>query len=317
MKYFIVSDIHSFAKELKEGLKESGFQKTNKNHTLVVLGDLFDRGPESVEVYNFIMSIPKSRRIIIKGNHEELYLKLLNKNFPDSYDFSNGTVKTFCHIANFNPEVLDRHYWFKLELLEDAAPFTYNNNPYDYWQQIKEIVKSSPITKWIKSKEWKDYCIINNKYICVHSFIPTKLKDELIGTVFEYYPRYQLEDKCFTYNSNWQEANEHDWSESRWGNPFDSYDIGQFNPEIEKGNVLVHGHWHCSEGHRRYEHSMFDNYNIYYGGNIISIDACTVLSKQVNVLVIDEDNKCYDQRGLELKVLPKIETVTVKEIKDE
>ena len=32
-----------------------------------------------------------------------------------------------------------------------------------------------------------------------------------------------------------------------------------------------------------------DDYSIYYGSNLIAIDACTVLTKQVNVLVIDNN----------------------------
>ena len=31
-KYFVVSDIHSFAAPLLESLKSAGFRKSNKNH---------------------------------------------------------------------------------------------------------------------------------------------------------------------------------------------------------------------------------------------------------------------------------------------
>ena len=44
MKYFIVSDIHSFYVELKSALDKAGFNKRNKDHTLIVCGDIFDRG---------------------------------------------------------------------------------------------------------------------------------------------------------------------------------------------------------------------------------------------------------------------------------
>ena len=102
MKYFIVSDIHSFTTSLKIALRKSGFNKRNKNHTLVICGDLFDRGSETLELYKFITSIPKKRRVLIRGNHEDLYLELLKKEQPDWYDFSNGTVSTFNQIAGFD-----------------------------------------------------------------------------------------------------------------------------------------------------------------------------------------------------------------------
>ena len=51
MKYFIVSDIHGFARELKYSLNCAGFNKKDKNHTLVVIGDVFDRADVALETY--------------------------------------------------------------------------------------------------------------------------------------------------------------------------------------------------------------------------------------------------------------------------
>ena len=61
MKYFIVSDIHSFYTELKSALRLARFNIKNKNHTLIVVGDIFDRGSETVEVFKFFFN---SRRKI-------------------------------------------------------------------------------------------------------------------------------------------------------------------------------------------------------------------------------------------------------------
>lgn len=112
MKYFVISDVHSFASEMKASLKEAGFDKRNKNHTLIVCGDVFDRGYETIEVYKFLKSIPKKRCILVKGNHESLYFELLEKYFPDRHDFSNGTVRTFCNIAGMDEKQLDRYHIF-------------------------------------------------------------------------------------------------------------------------------------------------------------------------------------------------------------
>ena len=139
MKYFVVSDIHSFYSELKKALDIAGFNKRNKDHTLIVCGDIFDRGPETVELYKFLTSIPKKRCILIKGNHELLYEALLKKKLPESYDFSNHTVDTFCQIAGYDLEILTPEYWHKFgdvphERIRQA------------WQEILTEVKQSPIT---------------------------------------------------------------------------------------------------------------------------------------------------------------------------
>ena len=139
MKYFVVSDIHSFYSELKKALDIAGFNKRNKDHTLIVCGDIFDRGPETVKLYKFLTSIPKKRCILIKGNHELLYEKLLEKKLPESYDFSNHTVDTFCQIAGYGLEILTPEYWHKFgdvphERIQQA------------WQEILTEVKQSQIT---------------------------------------------------------------------------------------------------------------------------------------------------------------------------
>lgn len=77
----------------------AGYDPTNKNHTLVVLGDIFDRGDETVAVYNFLKLIPPERLVLVKGNHDYLLDELLAKKLPDYHDYSNGTVKTCCHMA--------------------------------------------------------------------------------------------------------------------------------------------------------------------------------------------------------------------------
>ena len=91
MRYFIVSDIHSFYDELIAALKEKGFNK--EEDTLVVAGDIFDRGSKPRQVYNFLKKL--KNKILIKGNHEELYLDLLKRGYPEWHDYHNGTEETF------------------------------------------------------------------------------------------------------------------------------------------------------------------------------------------------------------------------------
>lgn len=91
-KLFVVSDIHSFYTPLKKALDEKGFDPKNENHWLVVCGDCFDRGHESVDMLRFLMTL--ERKIIVKGNHDILLEDCCMREFFYTYDISNGTVRT-------------------------------------------------------------------------------------------------------------------------------------------------------------------------------------------------------------------------------
>lgn len=315
MKYFVVSDIHSFYTELNTSLKKCGFDKRNPDHTLIVCGDVFDRGGETIEVYKFLKSIPKKRCILIKGNHEQLYFELLNKVYPQDYDFSNGTVRTFCQIAGYelNDEDIsksaphdlalpERHFHFIAHHYESSTSLG------DLWKKIQTAVKKSEITKWLQSTQWINYYELD-KYIFVHSFIPLIWQEERGLT--EQYCIYYGWTKFFTEHPNWRKASNKEWSNATWGCAYTFFDAGLFNQELEKNKVLVCGHYKCSAFNKHYLNR--DVHDLYYGKNLIAIDATTALSRQVNVFIIDEDGKCYDQNGLleYKKPIPIIETVTL------
>ena len=293
-KYFVVSDIHSFASELKYSLRQAGFNKRNKDHTLIVCGDVFDRGDETVEVYKYLKSIPKKRCILIRGNHESLYKDLLTKSFPDRYDFSNGTVRAFCNIADIDEEKLSRYYWIEQGFANGLDYDQIEEKLYSTWNQIKNIVANHEITAWLNSKQWKNYFELD-KYIFVHSFIPVKVKDEWK----EMHP-YKLRSFCYEYNNNWRNATDEEWELATWGDPVENYDYGLFKPEADNGKVLVVGHWHTSDFYKRLENIVTDTQEIYYSKNLIAIDGGVKYDPLIgylhpqNVLVI-ENNSCLSQ----------------------
>lgn len=302
MKYFIVSDLHSFATELKLALKRAGFQKTNKEHCIVVVGDIFDRGDETLELYNFLSSIPKKRCILIRGNHEYLFRDLLNKSYPESYDFSNHTVDTFCHIAH-----------------RDIGDLHCGNVS---WKEITDSVKSSKIWAWLNSKQWVNYFELG-PYIFTHSFIPVRIQEKYKQALYIYAP-YDLSGKAFEYREDWRNATNYEWEDATWGDPVDYYKAGLFEEESKKGKILVVGHWHVSDfwkriaGIKSYDQPITD---IYYSQDFIGLD-CGVFREPIggyyhpqNVLVIDDQDfsACYDQYGHKLEFVKPariIKTVT-------
>ena len=281
-KYFIVSDIHSFYTPLITALEKKGFDMNNPEHILVVLGDVFDRGYQSLEVYAFLtIALPEDRVILVRGNHELLYLDLLRKKFPDSYDFSNGTVRTFCQIARMEEQLLEPHYWYIKAFRESEDDSLINidkyaNMPYEMWAQIKEIVAMHPITKWLQSKQWINYWETDN-YIMVHSWIP----------MIQKWNNGYIED--VGYRDDWRNATTTEWEDATWGCPWKK----ALDGHNKTGKTIVCGHWHTSDFFNhltrqrkgKYECPLFKSKRY----KLIGLDACTVISDKVNVLVLNEN----------------------------
>ena len=140
-KLFITSDNHSYFTPLKEALDKAGFDPENDNHYLVSLGDAFDRGPDSVKLLKYLMSL--ERKILVKGNHDILLSDLCERGFPYSYDKSNGTIRTVQDISGKQSA-----YDF-----QNACMITYNK-----LARYRELLVNYFETK---------------NYIFVHSWIPT------------------------------------------------------------------------------------------------------------------------------------------------
>ena len=66
-KYFIVSDIHSYLDELVNALSATEFELDNPNHILIINGDVFDRGHQTVALYKWLKEFPQdSSGLVIK-----------------------------------------------------------------------------------------------------------------------------------------------------------------------------------------------------------------------------------------------------------
>lgn len=79
MAKYVMSDIHGMYDKYIEMLKKIGF---SSDDTLYILGDIIDRGADSMEIYKHIIS--NDNIILLKGNHELLFEDFCN----DSVDFA-------------------------------------------------------------------------------------------------------------------------------------------------------------------------------------------------------------------------------------
>lgn len=141
-KYFCVADVHGFFNEMMEALKLVGFEADNANHVFVCLGDLLDRGPQPQECLDFVNNLPADRKILIRGNHEELMRQMLCRDWPRSIDKHNGTWKTVRDITQVDAaEVMGK-------MRRNSSWWTYYHN-----------------TEWYK---------VVGDYILVHGWIPSE-----------------------------------------------------------------------------------------------------------------------------------------------
>ena len=149
--YFCVADVHSFYTEMQRALSEQGYDKDNPSHIFCSIGDLFDRGPESKECLEFVNSIPRERKILIRGNHEILMRQMVfGGNWPRGIDKHNGTWKTACDLTGVD----------KAEVME-------------------KMRKNSEFWKYYHDTEY--YRIVGD-YILTHAWVPCK-RDWLTGEI--------------------------------------------------------------------------------------------------------------------------------------
>lgn len=256
MRYYVTSDVHGFYSKLKNVLTKKGFFDDSEPHKLIICGDLFDRGEEAVELQKFILELLRKEQVIlVRGNHEDLALSLINNWHKESYKqyhhHTNGTIDTVCQLVN-------------------------NYDLYCDTDRIgRAFLKGAYIQRIIP--EMVDY-FETDHYIFVHGWIPcTGIS---IGS----------KQMLYTPIPDWRNADETLWGKARWINGMEAAHHGITEP----GKTIVCGHWHCSFGHARYEgdgvefHKHTANFNPYYGEGIIALDACTAYSGKVNCIVIED-----------------------------
>lgn len=118
-KYFLFSDPHGCFEELRSSLEKAGFKEDNNNHIMVGLGDYFDRGSQSSEIYDFLTNKKfKERVYLVRGNHDEMLINFFETDGKGSTYFNcafNGmsrTIESFSKI-NLNYQLLNimpEHY---------------------------------------------------------------------------------------------------------------------------------------------------------------------------------------------------------------
>ena len=253
-KLFVCSDIHSYLTPLKRALNEAGFDSDNTDHWLIVCGDCFDRGDESYELFRYLMQL--ERKILIRGNHDDLLEECCMREWAEWHDESNGTKQTILDIGGAR-----------------------------YGKPFAECCQNT----WDKMARYRELLVNyfeTQNYIFVHGWIPCEIYYE--GKIDK--PWYQHQ-KTFKYKPDWRDCNDVEWESARWINGINR----AFDGITESGKTIVCGHWHCSLGHfydNKGKTSEFGKDAIWepwYHKGCIAIDRCTAHTDEVNVLVLEDE----------------------------
>lgn len=249
MNYYVTSDPHGHYYALRFALTEKGFFDDSEDHKLMILGDVMDRGEQPVEMQKFLLELmDEGRLILIRGNHEDLFVDLATKD-------RGLAMEHHVHNGTFQT-ALDLTGFSVLDAMTYPEDFSVAMRGTTFYRTI--IPSALPYYE-------------TEQYIFTHGYLPCRSGQR--GT--------------FVYRPDWRESEEYEWRGARWINGM----LAAQTAKAEK--TVVVGHWHTSYGHSKLEHNgpEFGQgavFTPYYGDGIIALDACTVQTGMVNVIVIED-----------------------------
>lgn len=257
-KIFVISDLHGHYKETINALQQAGYDENNDNHLLICCGDCFDRGEESLAIYQWLKTLVDNKKAIwIIGNHEPMFVSFLKGNTSPFNFIHNGTSAT---IDDFN----HRTKSFEMFLLENDGKYMYMEDAYcDFVKRTsKSINKEFPeLIDFINSLP---YYYETKNYIFTHGALDLKVPDW-------HFPHCYLYDKV-------------DWEALTWN---DGTFLIQPNTT---GKTIVVGHFDSGHLRKMYNLGSENDHSILETEDKkVFIDACTILTKQVNVYVIEDE----------------------------
>ena len=259
-KLFVISDIHGHYKITIKALKEKGYDENNKEHLLLVLGDIFDRGKESKEVYFWLKRLTEEKKaIVLKGNHDSFLIEFLEnyKKMDNIFNFNHNGLKNTIYSLLDGSGTIEDYYNIKKKNNEEIK--NEKNKIFKAWNScIVDIInkKYPDLLNWLKSFP---YYLESDNYIFTHASIDTTAKNYKK-------PNYSFESLL--------------WDDGTF-----------FGKEINNTNkIVVVGHFNTGDIRYMYNIGNKNDYSILTreDGRIIMIDACTIISKKVNVLVLKD-----------------------------
>lgn len=267
---YATSDIHGHYKALIEAVSSTGFNPINGDDLLVVCGDMFDRGGESLAVYEYLKELWDNKRaVIIKGNHEQMFIDYLEgKNISPFNYIRNGLDKTFAEFLHCTKPF---ETWCLFKNIENP---TYGNFA-EWVTEVKEEINEEypELLPWLKSLP---YYFETEDYIFTHGAIDTEAEDW----------KNPMIERC----------GKTGWEALTWD---DGSFFGKDINNIDKSVVIGHfGTNHLREMYGIVDNSLGDNYNILCrsDGKVIALDSTVVVSGRLNCVYFMKQH--FEEEGL-------------------
>ena len=277
-KFFVISDVHGEYDAMIEALQEAGYDANNSSHFFVSLGDMFDRGPRSRDIYNYFKRLPKDRSMFVKGNHDLFLQEYLEKGMDGEFVLFNilhnglgATINSFgCMDFGRNPS--------SVGILEDAREYINGEYP-----ALKKFIENEPL--WFET----DHTIM------VHAGLNPILPDWKLTD--EHYALWDIQDAhkpVLSTNKMIIFGHYHTDQVARQAeeNQNVNFAASGIKPVIRIGKSPV------SKNHLSfYGYGNTDEFAPILLNNAgkIAIDGCTNLTKKVNVLVFEDSITTEDE----------------------
>lgn len=250
-KYFVISDVHSFYNEMIEALDNKGFDMNNPEHIVILLGDLFDRGKQANECFEFAKKLYEQNRFVyIRGNHEDLLMACI-KEIP------TGTIPTF-HVTNGTADTIVQ--------FAEAKKI-------DLLMQGREILNKIQDKIDFIQQATVDYLEIGD-YIFVHGWIPCHYQDKILK-------------KEYQFKEDWRND---DWSAARWLNGMEAWQKGIVIPSktIFCGHWNTSwGHSHIRQDCKEWLPKDRTNFEPFIDSGIVALDSCVAYTGKINCYVFE------------------------------
>lgn len=203
MSRYVMSDIHGCYSEFMEMLNKINFSDDDE---LYILGDIFDRGPQPLKVFDYILE--RKNIVMLKGNHEKMFQDAIeNKDYILWY--FNGGYVTHSQLQERGKEEIEKVYNYvkNLPLIKVVDKFILVHagfESYDDNVELEEFLTQSENTcVWSRAnigneKKYRDYTVI-----CGHT--PVQNIEEGCNRILKRYGTIYIDcGCCFGENVNGQ-----------------------------------------------------------------------------------------------------------------
>lgn len=180
---FVISDIHGMYEHFIKLLEH-----WNREDTLVILGDMIDRGPDSLKVVQRVMELAKYHDVIVlQGNHDQMLNDFIDdpREHVSLYLNYNGGGPTILSFANNefkveNSPIADTVYFIQRYRKQELE---FLKTGHLYYQFGKVLFTHAGFCSWLGN--WKD--TTDNQFVWVRDHYRHKNNSGLVN-VFGHTP---------------------------------------------------------------------------------------------------------------------------------